>query len=227
MLGILAGMGPKSTGPFVDTVVNQCQKIFGAKYDIDYPHMLIYSCPTPFYLDRDIDHNELEVSIVDGAKKLESTGVQVIAMPCNTAHLYINSLRKSLAIPILDMVSETVKEILATAKSVALLATGPTVKSGLYQEHLRNSGFNYIHKDEWQEKVINTIIHIKNGEIDRAKCYWNDLLSDLTGEIDTVIIACTDLNVVLEKQESLYIVDSSVCLAKPLIKRYLNLSTHS
>lgn len=26
MIGILAGMGPKSTGPFVDKVVDECQK---------------------------------------------------------------------------------------------------------------------------------------------------------------------------------------------------------
>lgn len=50
MIGILAGMGPKSTGPFVDTVVAQCQTIYGAKHDMDFPHMMIYSCPTPFYM---------------------------------------------------------------------------------------------------------------------------------------------------------------------------------
>jgi len=56
MIGILAGMGPKSTGPFVDTVVTGCQTIYGAKHDMDFPHMMIYSCPTPFYMDRPIDH---------------------------------------------------------------------------------------------------------------------------------------------------------------------------
>ena len=54
MIGILAGMGPKSTGPFVDTVVAKCQTIYGAKHDIDFPHMMIYSCPTPFYMDHPI-----------------------------------------------------------------------------------------------------------------------------------------------------------------------------
>ncbi len=29
MIGILSGMGPKSTRPFVDKVVDQCQKIYG------------------------------------------------------------------------------------------------------------------------------------------------------------------------------------------------------
>lgn len=38
MIGVFAGMGPKSTGPFVDKVVDQCQKIFGAINDIDFPH---------------------------------------------------------------------------------------------------------------------------------------------------------------------------------------------
>lgn len=75
---------------------------------------------------------ELENSIIEGAKKLESTGVQIIAMPCNTAHLFLDNLRDSLSIPLLDMVKVTIKEIPETAKSVALLATEATVQSGLF-----------------------------------------------------------------------------------------------
>ncbi len=210
MIGILAGMGPRSTGPFVDTVVDQCQKIYGAKYDMDFPHMMIYSCPTPFYLDREIDHEKLADSIVEGAIKLESTGVQIIAMPCNTAHLYMDKLRSSLSIQLVDMVSETIKELPES-----------TINSGIYQDHLISSGYTYIQKVEWQEKVTNTIRHIKDGDIDTARYYWNTLLTDLNEEVDTVIIACTELNVVLEKQEGLFIVDSSICLAKALVNSYI------
>lgn len=55
MIGILAGMGPKSTGPFVDKVVDECQKIYGAIHDMDFPHMMIYSCPTPFYMNKPLN----------------------------------------------------------------------------------------------------------------------------------------------------------------------------
>ena len=79
MIGILAGMGPKSTGPFTDTVVAECQTIYGAKHDIDFPHMMIYSCPTPFYMDHPIDHEAMNKAIIEGAQKLESTGVDFIA----------------------------------------------------------------------------------------------------------------------------------------------------
>ena len=54
VIGILAGMGPRSTAPFVDMVVDECQRQYGARYDIDFPPMQIYALPTPFYIDRPI-----------------------------------------------------------------------------------------------------------------------------------------------------------------------------
>lgn len=73
MIGILAGMGPKSTGPFVDKVVDECQKIYGAINDIDFPHFMIYSCPTPFYIDRPLNHNDMEMAIIKRARRLKKT----------------------------------------------------------------------------------------------------------------------------------------------------------
>lgn len=93
MNGILAGMGPKSTGPFVDKVVDQCQKIYEAINDVDFPHMMIYSCPTPLYIDKPLNHNDMEMAIIKRARRLEKTEVDFIAIPCNTAHIYFNQIR--------------------------------------------------------------------------------------------------------------------------------------
>ncbi len=93
------------------------------KHDMDFPHMMIYSCPTPFYMDRPIDHEAMKKAIIKGAQKLESTGVDFIAMPCNTAHLYFEELQHSLSIPILNIVDETLQIIPKNVKRVALLAT--------------------------------------------------------------------------------------------------------
>ncbi|MGQ0514267.1 amino-acid racemase, partial [Bacillus sp. D-CC] len=43
MIGILAGMGPKSTGPFVDTVVAGCQTIYRAKHHMRKVHIMFCS----------------------------------------------------------------------------------------------------------------------------------------------------------------------------------------
>ncbi|QUW25949.1 amino acid racemase [Bacillus cereus] len=217
MIGILAGMGPKSTGPFVDTVVAECQTIYGAKHDMDFPHMMIYSCPTPFYMDRPIDHEAMKKAIIEGAQKLESTGASFIAMPCNTAHLYFEELQQSLSIPILNIVDETLKAIPETAKRVALLATEATVQSGIYQNGIAKRNIEYIHYEQWQESINQIISYIKGGEIEKAHELWNTLVLQLRDEVDTAIIACTDLNVVASED----FVDSSQCLAKAVVRMYV------
>ena len=222
MIGILAGMGPKSTGPFVDTVVVQCQKIYGAKHDMDFPHMMIYSCPTPFYIDRPINHKAMEKSIINGAQKLESTGVDFIALPCNTAHLYFDELQNSVSVPILNMVDEAIKEIPNHVKNVALLATDVTVQSGIYQDRIVKRGIDYIHKDSWQRDTTQIISKIKIGNLREASALWHTLCVELAETVDAVIIACTDLNVVSNiETNSLYFVDSSTCLAKAVVNNYL------
>ena len=217
MIGILAGMGPKSTGPFVDTVVAECQTIYGAKHDIDFPHMMIYSCPTPFYMDRPIDHEAMKKAIIDGAQKLESTGVEFLAMPCNTAHLYFEELQRSLSVPILNRVDETLQAIPENTKRVALLATEATVQAGIYQDGIIKRNIEYIHHEKWQESINQIISCIKGGKIEKAHELWNVLVLQLRDEVDTAIIACTDLNVVASED----FVDSAQCLAKAVVKMYV------
>ncbi|MDV5064415.1 aspartate/glutamate racemase family protein [Bacillus sp. W1] len=218
MIGILAGMGPKSTGPFIDTVVAECQTIYGAKHDMDFPHMMIYSCPTPFYMDRPIDHEAMKKAIIEGAQKLESTGASFIAMPCNTAHLYFEELQDSLSIPILNIVDETLQAIPETAKRVALLATEATVQAGIYQDGIVKRNIEYIHHEKWQDMINQIITYIKSGKVEEARELWNALVLQLREEVDTAIIACTDLNVVASED----FVDSSQCLAKAVVRMYLS-----
>lgn len=104
-IGVLAGMGPRSTAPFIDLLVTECQRQYGARHDVDFPPMLIYSLPTPFYLDRPLDHEAVARSIEAGLRDLESTGVPFIAMPCNSAHLYFLRLKAAVSAPLLDMVA--------------------------------------------------------------------------------------------------------------------------
>jgi aspartate racemase len=216
MIGILAGMGPKSTGPFVDTVVAECQTIYGAKHDIDFPHMMIYSCPTPFYMDRPIDHAAMKKAIIEGAQKLESTGVDFIAMPCNTAHLYFEELQRSITIPILNIVDETLKAIPENTKRVAIIATEATVQAGIYQDGIAKRNIEYVHNEQWQEMINQIISCIKGGEIEEARKLWSLLVLQLKDEVDTAIIACTDLNVVVSED----FVDSAQCLAKAVVRMY-------
>lgn len=39
-IGVLAGMGPRSTAPFLNMILDECQKQYGAKYDDEFPPLI-------------------------------------------------------------------------------------------------------------------------------------------------------------------------------------------
>lgn len=225
-IGILAGMGPRSTAPFLDLVVSECQLQYGAKNDEDFPHMMIYSLPTPFYVDRPIDHELMKKTIIEGLKKLEGTGVEFIAMPCNSAHIYIKELEEAIHVPLLNIVEETIKHLPRTSQKVTLFATKSTFEAGIYQEGIYEVGHEFCFKTEWQSKLNSLIQKIKLDKDNEENLFiWNELMEEVKGErIESIIIACTDLNVVLKKSNSnINVIDSSKCLASAFIGKYLNL----
>lgn len=226
-IGILAGMGAKSTAPFVDMVVDQCQALYGAKHDDEYPHMMIYSLPTPMYLDRPLEHDRLSAAIVDGMKRLESCGVEFIAMPCNTAHQYYDQLQAAIDVPLLNIINETLKELPEHANRVALLATEFTIEAGIYQQGIKQSGREFVHQSDWQKQVNDLLNGIKeNGGLKTLKQQWLDLLNQIQSSgVDLAIIACTDLNAVSRfVTPPTPVIDATEMLAKATVQRYLEVS---
>jgi amino-acid racemase len=223
LIGILAGMGPRSTAPFVDMVVDECQRQYGARYDDEFPPMMIYSLPTPFYIDRPIDHAALRAAISAGLQRLASTGVAFIAMPCNTAHIYYADLAASAQIPLLNMVDEVLRAIPPSTGRVALLATRPTAESGIYQAAIERAGVGLAAPAHYQGKVDRLIALIKAaGDSSPAQAIWRDLLAELAADrVDVALLACTDLNVVSEGVSgAIPIFDATRCLAAAVVREW-------
>lgn len=220
-IGILAGMGPKSTGPFIDEVVAQFQQMTGAKNDIDFPPMLIYSLPTPFYSDRPIDHAVMQKTICEGLKRLESSSVSFIAIPCNTAHIYFDALKKCIRIPLLNMVDLTVSSIPSTAKKVTILGTAPTIASEIYQKALKQKKLECVLNPHWQKQIDQILVHIKT-EKNPSVHLLDPLFKEFkAAQIDTLLLVCTDLNVIFKNANCPFqIVDSSKSLARGIVKEW-------
>lgn len=230
MIGILAGMGPKSTGPFVDQVVSAFQRLTGAKDDIEFPPMLIYSLPTPFYVDRPVDHTLMQKTIAMGLKKLEEWGASFIAMPCNTAHLYFSGLQQGISIPILNMVEETLEKLSRSADKVTILGTRPTLEAGIYQRGLQQAHFKEISDPFWQKLIDEILVSIKSSSnLEKAVYLWEDLSGLLKkAGVETLILACTDLNVLFQRLSvSFQVVDASVCLAEAIVRKWETLYTET
>ncbi|MCC6082613.1 aspartate/glutamate racemase family protein [Bacillus thuringiensis] len=133
-------------------------------------------------------------------------------------------MKNSVSVPVLNMIDETIKEIPKNSKKVALLATNPTVQSGIFQDALVREGYDFLHQDRWQTCVNQIIAKIKQGQIDESLQLWDELYSELAETIDTAIIACTDLNVITDKKSNdISIIDSSTCLSQAIVHKYLSL----
>jgi aspartate racemase len=224
-LGVLAGMGPRSTSPFIEMLLDECQNQYNAKYDIDYPHVIAYSLPTPFYIDREVDDNELSNSIKNGIEHLASTGVDIIAIPCNSAHKYFSKIIQNVNIPVLNIIEETVKVVPSNQKTT-ILATELTMNTNLYQSGLESSEIQYVFIEDWQIAVNEIITEIKaSGASKKAFEIWDALKVKLLSEdVQTIILACTDLSVVInESDDDFLILDSSKELARKLVEEYVKI----
>lgn len=226
-IGILAGMGPKSTGPFIDQVITQYQIATGAVYDIDFPSIAIYSLPTPFYTDRSMDHTLMKKTICSGLKRLAACDVSYIAIPCVTAHLYFDSLKQCTSVPLLNIIEVTSEEISQSSQKISILATRPTFESLLFQNHLKKMGYRVIFENSWQDKIDILILMIKaEGSQTKWLPIWDALAQELkAAHVDTLLLACTDLNVLLNKiNPSFKVVDASLCLEKAVVRKWLEIN---
>lgn len=225
LIGILAGMGPRSTAPFIDLVVTECQQQYGARDDIDFPKMMICSQPAPFYEDRPIDHKALEAAIRQGLQHLERTGADFLAIACNTAHIYYHALAKSVTVPLLNIVDLAVAEMRPTARKVALVAARPTVESGIYQVALQERGLQVAEID-WQERIDHLLAATRTSTDSQLFAQlWGALIAQAeAAQVDTMLVACLDLSgIVRYASTTLKIQDASQSLARQIVREWLRL----
>jgi aspartate racemase len=234
-IGILAGMGPRTTAPFLELVLDEAQKA-GAKHDIDYPHIIIYSLPTPFYVDREIDQQAMQSALTVGVECLLRGGIDMLAIPCNSAHLYfehitkvVNRFNSDISIPVLHIVDETIKRLPANIKKVALLATEVTIKSKLYHKKLDALSIAIEHCDALQAEVNRLISMLKTEGFSRnAYQLWHTIIKSLN--CDCVIIACTDISICLNAADNpkrFVFLDSNAILAETTYSKYREIQKSS
>lgn len=226
-IGVLAGMGPRSTAPFIDMIISSCQKLYGAKYDIDFPLIHILSLPTPFYPGCGIDEEKMKAALCSGIDKLVKANVNIIIVPCNLAHCWFNIMSKACGqIPIIHIADSAIARIPKQKQRISIFATEQTMQNGFYQSRLTKSGYETCINDDIQSSVTALIKKIKILGYDSTDVIflWKNLVS-LVEElgVDCVLIACTDISPLSKIIPSprIIFVDTAECLAEFAVKKYM------
>ncbi len=223
IIGVLGGMGPESTAIFYHTLIQQCQKQYGAQYDDDYPEIFIYNLPIPDVVEGLTRPKETLAMLIKGAKKIESIGVDFMVMPCNTAHYFYPDMAKSISMPFICIFLATAKKIKSKGyKKVGFLATETTIKYKSYDKDFEKNGITLILPDQNdQEKLTKIIMNILAGrKLDADKEALKQIIGSLkTKGAKAIVLACTDLPILLKQKDvEIEVFDTVEILAEATIQ---------
>ncbi|EBK1958136.1 aspartate/glutamate racemase family protein [Salmonella enterica] len=228
-IGVLAGMGPRSTAPFIDMLVTDCQTEYGARYDMDFPEMHIISLPTPFWPGQKIDDKAMVAILKQGIDKLVRAKVSLIAIPCNLAHCYFTEMKEvSAGIPLLHIADSALESLPSEATKVAVLATEPTLDAGFYQARIKASGKVIIDSRKLRDMTTSLIGLVKTAGFHApdVRLAWQNLMLVIeSNKVEALLIACTDLSpLIINNSFSFIIVDTAASLSRSTIKNFMRLS---
>lgn len=207
--GIIGGLGPETTADFY-LKINQLAIKHGAAAK---PSCVVSNVELPFSLEEALLKNGEGINgylpfLKDSVSQLEKAGVDFIVIPCNTVHVLIEDLRAFATVPIISIVEATKLALSnANVKHAFLLATGVTIREGLYSD----LGVEWTVPSASQQEVIDQIIFklVDGSYTDSDKEELKRVISQ-----DTVLLACSDLHIALQEIEGLAVFDTMDILAE-------------
>lgn len=222
-VGVLGGLGPMATVYFYDMVVEMTD----AKTDQGHVDMIIMNrASTPdrtAYIIGKSEESPLDIIIKD-AKRLENAGSDFLVLTCNTAHYFYKEISNNVAIPVINMVEETVQHAINTGhRKIGILATTGNVQTKLYQSMCESKSVDYYVPDNEIQELVMKLIYddVKAGKKANMNDFKRVIDSLKENGCDCAILGCTELSII-KKDENLpddFFVDSSEVLAMKTIEK--------
>jgi len=221
-VGIIGGLGPETTAEFYLDLIFNCQK----RNTLQRAPVIISSVPLPFLIEKEglLLNKGVERNIpylINEAQRLERAGADFIVMPCNSLHIFIKEIRASVKIPALSIIEETIKYI--QKKKViktGIISTAMTVKNKLYENELLKNEILFAGPSVKEQNELDKIIYnIVKGDKNKADSeFLMQIIENLNKEnVECILLACTDLQLLRPKHPSLEIFDTMQILAESTV----------
>lgn len=152
------------------------------------------------------DWDGLAATFAKDARALEAAGAEAIVICANTMHLVAPQVQQAISIPVIHMLDVTATAIKdAGLDTVALLATGYTMRMPFYRDHMAARGIEVIPPDEPDLTAVHDLIYeeLARGII---RDEGRDLVLGVTGRLldrgaQSVIAGCTEIPLVLTQND--------------------------
>ena len=199
ILGVLGGMGPAATAEFLRLLAVYAP----AERDQEHPRVVSFS--DPHIPDRTAairgTGEDPTSRLKDGLLRLVDWGADLLAVPCNTAHPFIDEFRQELPVPLVHIVEVTIAEAkVRIPRGGWLVATSGTVASGIYRNGARKCGYPlHVPADDVQTVIQETTVLVKANHTKGAAKQLRAALQRLWDEKNLPIVAaCTEVPLAYE-----------------------------
>ncbi|MDB5470998.1 MAG: aspartate racemase [Caulobacter sp.] len=197
VLGVLGGMGPAATLDFLAKL----QAATPAARDQD--HIRVLMDLNPQVPDRNVEGGAAGPVLAQMAVRLREAGAQVLAMPCNTAHLHAEEIRAASGLPLIDLIDVAVDEMVRLGgKAAGVLATD--LAGDMYAQRIRARGLESRRLSPTkQHDMMTGVYRVKAGTADQedreAMRIHARYLID--GGSDVIIAGCTEIPLLLGSED--------------------------
>jgi aspartate racemase len=216
-IGILGGMGPEATAYFFGLIIKNTK----AEKDQEHIPVIIYSNPeVPARTDAILEKGQSPLPhLLQGARVLRQAGADFIAMPCVTAHYFLDDVLAKEKVSFLSLVDETVLYVqrkMPELKKVGLISSTGTLKSRLFHDAFAREEIEVFGpEDEEQEQVVEAIFGKQGIKAGFTSGRPQDIIQSVAQALikrgaEAVIAGCTEVPLVLKEE------DIEVPLIEPL-----------
>lgn len=222
IVGIIGGMGPEATVDLMQRLI----RLTPALDDIDHIRCIVDNNPKiPSRIKAIIegDGENPGPVMVDMARRLESYGADLLAIPCNTAHHYYDDVAKAVEIPVLnivELVAHHIDNFFPHLKKIGMLASPAVRMTRLYKTYFERLNIEDIWPESYdQDRLFKIIRDVKMGHVgpDTQKAY-EEICQGLNMQgADLAIVGCTELSA-LGGKLPIPVVDASDVLARAIVQ---------
>lgn len=229
VVGILGGMGPAATVDFYDKLVRASP----AATDQEHLRVVIWADPTIPNRHAALLGNgeDPRPSLERGVDTLIGAGAEILVVPCNTVHAFLDDVTAGKNIEFISIIETTIDAVTAQrslaevgfAVKVGIVAADGTIVSGMYQRALVAAGMEpVLVSDASQEGLMQVIYRIKAGtagpdDSRQVAALFDELQS---AGASVVIAGCTEISILLEHLDvPVPVIDPSQVLALRTIER--------
>lgn len=223
-IGILGGMGPQASAYMYQLLIELSIENFRATNNDDFPEIVLHSIPVPDFISNKKEKGTAFEMLKSSVERMNELNISYLSVPCNTAHLLLDDLRRISKAPLISMIDQVVAAVKADKVTrVGVLGAPCTLQSNLYQDALHNNDITSIVPSascyDLLEKTIRNVLKGTASDFD-AKALWEIALGLREQGAEGIVLGCTELPLVFPFKREFRVYDSVEVLSMALLESY-------